>query len=168
MFFSIETTISHIPVSTHSLGYVGSGGALTLHPPTNRPRDIPTHTICPPNIFCPLWQFSTATLRPSDIFLLWQSDSVTIFYCDMWHFSTVTFRLWQFSTVTFHLKVDRFGIRPPQKVNILSHCDIPTHFNFGQLMAVTFCPLWMSISPVNTLSKLLPILTDDDLVTLSL
>ncbi len=35
-------------------------GALTLRPPTNRPRDIPTHTIRPPNI-------------PS---------TVTIYYCD--------------------------------------------------------------------------------------
>jgi hypothetical protein len=50
----------------------------------------------------------------------------------------------------------------------LSHCDIPTHCNFGQPMAVTFCPLRISISPVDTLSKLLLILTDDDPVTLSL
>jgi hypothetical protein len=49
-------------------------GTLTLRPPTKRPHDIPTHTICPPNIL----------------------STVTIFYCDtatMWHFATVTFRL---------------------------------------------------------------------------
>jgi hypothetical protein len=47
---------------------------VTLHPPTNRPRDIPTNNIRSQNIL----------------------SSVTIFYCDtstMWHFSTVTFRL---------------------------------------------------------------------------
>ncbi len=42
----------------------------------------------------PLWQFTTVTLRPCDIFLLWHSDSVT------------------FSTVTFRLKVDRLSIHP--------------------------------------------------------
>jgi hypothetical protein len=88
-------------------------GALTLRPPTNRPRDIPTHTIhfvhCDNFLlrhfdhvtffYCEiltLWQFYTVTLRPCDIFLLCHSDSVTIFYCDtstMLHFSTVTFRL---------------------------------------------------------------------------
>ncbi len=35
-------------------------GTFTLRTPTNRPCDIPTHTICPPNIL----------------------STVTIFYCD--------------------------------------------------------------------------------------
>jgi hypothetical protein len=96
-----------------------------------------------------LWQFSTVTLWPCDIFLLWHSDSVTIFYCDI------------------PSQSERI-VRPPQKVDGLSHCDIPTHCNFGQPMAGTFCPLWIFIFPVNTLSKLQLILTNDDLVTLSL
>jgi hypothetical protein len=37
-----------------------ANGTLTLRPPTNRPRDIPTHNIRPPNIL----------------------STVTIFYCD--------------------------------------------------------------------------------------
>ncbi len=106
-----------------------------VHPQTDHVTFRPTPYIHP--TFCPLWQFSTATLRPCDIFLLWHSDSVTIFYCDtstMWHFATVTFRLcdnfllwhfdlvtfcycdiltlWQFSTVTFHLKVDGLFVHP--------------------------------------------------------
>jgi hypothetical protein len=36
-------------------------GALTIRPPTNRPRDISTHTICPPD-------------KPS---------AVTFYYCDI-------------------------------------------------------------------------------------
>ncbi len=39
-------------------------GTLTLCPPKNRPRDIPTHTIRPPNIP------STVTLLPLNILLL--------------------------------------------------------------------------------------------------
>ncbi len=58
-------------------------GALMLRPPTNRPRNIPAHTICPPNIL------STVTLRPFNILLLWQMDPVTFYYCDtsppIWH-----------------------------------------------------------------------------------
>ncbi len=91
-------------------------GTLTLRPPTNRPCDIPTHTIRPPNIlstvtifYCDtstMWHFSTVTFRLCDNFLLRHFDYVTfcycdiptltIFYCDtstMWHFSTVTFWL---------------------------------------------------------------------------
>ncbi len=153
-----------------------------VHPQTDHVTFRTTPYVHP--TFCPLWQFSTATLRPSDIFLLWHSDSVTIFYCDtstMWHFSTVTFRLWDnfllwhFEHVTFFycdiltlLQFSSVTFRPPQKVDVLSHCDIPTHCNFGQPMGVTFCPLRISISPINTLSKLPSILTDDNLVTLSL
>ncbi len=160
-----------------------------VHPQTDHVTFRPTPYVHP--TFCPLWQFSTATLRPCDIFLLWHSDSVTIFYCDtstMWHFATVTFWLcdnfycdtltmWHFSTVTFRLydnfllwhSVSKWTDYPSTpKVDILSHCDIMTHCNFGQPMAVTFCPLRISISPVDTLSKLRPILTDDNLVTLSL
>jgi hypothetical protein len=33
-------------------------------------------------------------------------------------------------------------------VDNLSHCDISTHCNFGQTMAVTFCPLRIVIFPV--------------------
>ncbi len=66
-----------------------------------------------------LWQFSTVTLRPCDILLLWHSDSVTIFYCDI---PTQSGRI----------------VHPPQKVDVFSHCDIPTHCYFGQPMAVTF------------------------------
>ncbi len=89
---------------------------LMLHPPKNRPRDFPTHTVRPPNIlstvtifYCntlTMWPFSTVTFRLCDNFLLRHFDHVTfsycdiptltIFYCDtstMWHFSTVTFRL---------------------------------------------------------------------------
>ncbi len=65
-----------------------------VHPQTDHMTFWPTPYVHP--TFCPLWQFSTATLRPCDIFLLWHSDSVTIFYCDtssMWHFATVTFWL---------------------------------------------------------------------------
>jgi hypothetical protein len=79
-------------------------GTLTFHPPTNRPRNIPTHTIHPPNIlstvtiyvllwyFDPLtfyycdrwtqWQFITVTLWTFNILLLWQMNPVTIYYCD--------------------------------------------------------------------------------------
>ncbi len=178
---SLQTVIYSVPVSKPTYPH----GALTLRPPTNQPHDIPTHTIRPPNIlstvtifYCDtltmwhflLWQFSTATLRPCDIFLLWHSNSVTIFYCNtstMWHFSTVTFRLCDNFYCDILSQSGRI-VRSPQKVDGLSHCDIPTHCNFGQPMAVTFCPLWILISPVDTLSKLLPILTDDDLVTLSL
>ncbi len=106
-----------------------------VHPQTHHVTFRPTPYVHP--TFCPLWQFSTVTLRPCDIFLLWHSNSVTIFYCNtstMWHFSTVTFRLcdnfllwlldhvkffycdiptlWQFSTVTFHLKMDRLSVHP--------------------------------------------------------
>ena len=166
-------------------------GTLTLRPPTNRPRDIPTHTICPPNIlstvtifYCDtstMWHFSTVTFRLCDNFLLRHFDHVTFCYCDiptLWQFSTVTLRpcdiflLWHSDSVTiFYCDIPSQSgriVRPPQKVDVLSHCDILTHCNFGQPMAVTFCPLRISISPVDTLSKLPPILTDDDLVTLSL
>ncbi len=166
-------------------------GTLTLRPPTNRPRDIPTHTICPPNIlstvtifYCDtstMWHFSTVTFRLCDNFLLRHFDHVTFCYCDiptLWQFSTVTLRpcdiflLWHSDSVTiFYCDIlSQRGriVRPPQKVDVLSHCDIPTHCNFGQPMAVTFCPLRISISPVDTLSKLPPILTDGNLVTLSL
>jgi hypothetical protein len=162
-----------------------------LRPPTNRPRDIRTHTIRPPNIlstvtifYCDtstLWHFSTVTFRLCDNFLLWHFDHVTFCYCDiptLWQFSTVTLRpcdiflLWHSDSVTiFYCDIPSQSGRivpPPQKVDVLSHCDIPTHCNFGQPMAVTFCSLQTSISPVDTLSKLQPILTDDDLVTLSL
>jgi hypothetical protein len=116
--------------------HVPADGALTLRPPTNRPRDILTHTIRPPNILSTVTIFYWNTW-PCDIFLLWHSDFVTIFYCNpstMWHFSTVTFQLcdnfllwhfdhvtffycdiptlWQFSTVTFCLKVDRLSVHP--------------------------------------------------------
>jgi hypothetical protein len=165
----------------------------STHKPTTWHSD-PHHTS---NQHFVHWQFSTVTLQPCDIFLLWHSDSVTIFYCDNFllrHFDLVTFcycyilTLWQFSTVTlrpcdifllwhsdsvtiFYCNIPSQSgriVRPPQKVDVLSHCDILTHCNFGQPMAVTFCPLWISIFPVDTLSKLQPILTDDDLVTLSL
>jgi hypothetical protein len=56
---------------------------LTLRPPTNWPRDIPTHTIYPLNIL-PLWQLTTVTLRPSNILLQWQMGPVTFYYCDIW------------------------------------------------------------------------------------
>jgi hypothetical protein len=117
-----------------------------VHPQTNHVTFRPTPYVHP--TFCPLWQFSTATLRPCDIFLLRHSDSVTIFYCDI---PSQSGRI----------------VRPPQKMDILSHCDIPTHCNFGQPMDVTFCPLRISIFPVDTLSKLPPIWTDDNFVTLS-
>ncbi len=42
-------------------------GALTLRPPNNEPRDIPTLTKSPQN-FCPLWQCTTVTLQPSENF----------------------------------------------------------------------------------------------------
>jgi hypothetical protein len=166
-------------------------GTLTLRPPTNRPHDILTHTIHPPNIlstvtifYCDtstMWHFSTVIFRLCDNFLLPHFDYVTFFYCDiptLWQFPTVTLRpyeiflLWHSdSGKIFYCEIpsqSRRIVRPPQEVDVLSHCDIPTHCNFGQPMAVTFCPLRISISPVDTLSKLPPILTDDDLVTLSL
>ncbi len=160
-----------------------------VHPQTDQATFRPAPYVHP--TYCPLWQFSTATLRPCDIFLLWHSDSdnfllrhfnhVTFFYGDiptLWQFSTVTlwpcdiYLHWHSDSVTiFYCHIlSQSGriVHPPQKVDILSHCDIQTHCNFGQPMAVTFCPLRISISPIDTLSKLPPILTDDDLVTLSL
>ncbi len=160
-----------------------------VHPQTDRATFQPTPYVH--KIFCPLWPFSTVTLQPCNIFLLWHSDSVTIFYCDtstMWHYSTVTFGLWQFHTVTlwpcdifllrhsdsvtiFYCDISTQSgwiVHPPQKVNGLSHCDISTYCNFGQPMAVTFCPLRILIFPVDSLSKLQLILTNDNLVTLSL
>jgi hypothetical protein len=138
-------------------------GALTLRPPTNRPRDIPTHTIHPPNILSTvtifkcdtstMWHFSTVTFRLCDNFILQHFDHGTFFYCDiptMWQFPTVTLLpcdillLRHSDSVTiFHCDIlSQSGqiVRPPQKVDGLSHCDIPTHCNFGQPMAVTFCP----------------------------
>ncbi len=134
-------------------------GALTLRPPTKRPRNIPTHTICPPNIlstviifYCDtltMWQFSSVTFWLCDNFLLWHFDHVTFFYCDI---PSQSGRI----------------VRLPQKVDILSHCDNTTHCNFSQPMAMTFCPLRILIFPIDTLPKLQLILTNDDLVTLSL
>ncbi len=105
-------------------------GALMLRPPRNQPHDIPTHTIRPPNIlstvtifYCntsTMWHFSTVTFWLCDNFLLRHFDHVTFFYCDIPSQSGQIFR-------------------PPQKVDHLSHCDIPTHCHFGQPMAVTFC-----------------------------
>ncbi len=66
-------------------------GTLTFSPPTNRSRNVPTHTIRPPNIpstvtiyYCDRWtqwQFTSVTLWPFNILLLWQMDPVTIYYC---------------------------------------------------------------------------------------
>jgi hypothetical protein len=122
-----------------------------VHPQTDHATFWPTPYVH--QIFCPLWQFSTVTLWPCDIFLLWHSDSVTIFYCDtltMWHFYTVTFwlcdnfllwhfnhvtffycdilPLWHFSTVTFHLKVDGLSVHPKK----LQFCHTVT-FRFDLL-----------------------------------
>ncbi len=123
-------------------------GTLTLRLPTDQPRDIPTHTIRPPNIL----------------------STVTIFYCDtstMWHFSTVTFRLCD-NFLLWHSVSKWTDCPSTPKSGYLSHCDIPTHCNIGQPMAVIFCPIQNSISTVTTLSKLPLIWTDDDLLTLSL
>ncbi len=130
-----------------------------VHPQTDHATFWPTPFVH--QMFCPLWQFSTVTLWPCDIFLLWHSDSVTIFYCDtstMWHFYTVTFwvcdnfLLWHFDHVTFFYcdipSQSRRFVHPPQKVAVLS--------------------LLILILPVDTLSKLQLILTNDNLVTLSL
>ncbi len=160
-----------------------------VHPQTDHATFQPTPYVHP--TFCPLWQFSTATLRPCDIFstvtfrlcdnfLLWHFDHVTFFYCDiptLWQFSTVTrrpcdiFLLWHSDSVTiFYCDIPSQSGRivcPPQNVDVLSHCEF-WHCNFGQPMAVTFCPLRILIFPVNTLSKLHLILTDDNLLTLSL
>jgi hypothetical protein len=126
-----------------------------LRPPTNWPCDIPTHAIRPPNIlstvkifYCntlTLWHFSTVTFGLCDNFLLWHFDHVTFFYCDIPTLVTIFY--------CDILSLSGRIVRPPEKVDGLSHCDIPTHCNFGQPMAVTFCPLWISISPEDTLSN---------------
>jgi hypothetical protein len=84
-------------------------------------------------IFCPLWQFSTVTLRRCDIFPQWHSDSVTIFYCNILTYS----------------KVDGLFVHPKKKQ--FTQYDILTHGNFGQPMAVTFCPLRILIFSVGFL-----------------
>jgi hypothetical protein len=98
-------------------------GALMLRPPPNRPRDIPTHTIhliCLQNIL----------------------STVTIFYSDtstMWHFSTVTFWLCD-NFLLWHFDPKWMDYLSTPKMAVLSQCDILTHCNFGQPMAVTFFP----------------------------
>ena len=146
-FWYLDVTSTHKPTTRHSDPHHMSTQHF-VHCDNFLLRHFDHVTFC----YCDiptLWQFSTVTLRPCDILLLWHSDSVTIFYCDI---PSQSGRI----------------VRPPQKVDVLSHCDILTHCNFGQPMAVTFCPLRISISPVDTLSKLPPILTDGNLVTLSL
>jgi hypothetical protein len=103
-------------------------GALTLRPPTNRPCHIPTHTVRLQNFL------STMTISYCDTstmwhFLWWHSNSVTIFHCD------IPTQSW-------------WIICPPKIMDSLSQCDILTHCNFGQPMAVTFCPLRTSIFSV--------------------
>ncbi len=106
-------------------------GALTLRPPTNRPRDIPTHTICPQNIL------STVTIFYCDTLTMWHFSTVTFWLCYnllLWHFNHVTFStvtffycdiaiLWQFSTVTLPL-CDIFLLWPFTLVTIF-YSDIP-------------------------------------------
>ncbi len=67
-------------------------------------------------------------------YLLWHSNSVTIFYCDtstMWHFSTYcdipTLKIFYCDIPSQSARI----VHPPQKVDGLSHCDIPTLCNFG-------------------------------------
>jgi hypothetical protein len=128
-----------------------------------------------------MWNFSTVTFRLCDHFLLWHFDHVTFFYCDiptLWQVSTVRlwpcdiFLLWHSdSVIIFYCEIPSQSgwiVCPSQNVDGLSHCDIPTHCNFGQPMAVTFCPLRILISPIDTLLKFQQILTNDNLVTLSL
>jgi hypothetical protein len=62
-------------------------------------------------IYCPLWQFTIVTLQPCDNFLQWHSDPKWTDYLST------------------------------SKMDGLSQCDIFTHCNFGQPMAVTFCPI---------------------------
>ncbi len=62
-----------------------------------------------------------------DSLLVWHFEPVTIFYCDI---PTQSGRIF----------------RPPQKMHGLSQRNILTHRNFGQPMAVTFCPLLILIS----------------------
>ncbi len=105
---------------------------LTMFFLSNKLLSLPTPPRCLDVYYCdilPLWQFSTVTLRPCKFFLLWHSDTVTIFYCDI-------------------LSQSGQIVRPPQKVDGLSYCDISTHCNFGQPMAETFCPLRILISSV--------------------
>jgi hypothetical protein len=93
------------PYKGTAASHVSFSGTLTLRPPTNRPRDISTHTIRPPNIlstvtifYCDtstMWHFSTLTFRLCDNFLLRHFDHVIICYCDiptLWQFSIVTLR----------------------------------------------------------------------------
>ncbi len=141
--------------SSPALCLGGKQGTLMLRPPTNRLCNIAIHILHPEKIL----------------------STVIIFYCDsstMWHFSTVTFRLcdnflwWHFDNVTFfYFDIPTQSGRivpPPWKVDSLSHCDILTNCNFVQSIAVTFCPLWILTFPVDTLSKLQLILTNDYLV----
>ncbi len=112
---------------------------LDVTSPTNRQRDIPTHTIRPPNIlssvkifYCDtltMWHFSTVTFRLCDNFLLRHFDHVTFFYCDiptLWQFPTVTLRpcdiflLWRNRLTIFYCDIPSQSgriVRPPQKVD---------------------------------------------------
>ncbi len=102
----------------------GLTGGLTLRPPTNRPRDIPTHMICHWT-FHLLWQFTTVTLRPCNILLPWQMDPVTFYYCNTWS------PIWYVWLTNVHL---------PLKVGKFCHCIMTsTFFLHGLRQDIHFC-----------------------------
>ncbi len=74
-----------------------------------------------------------------DNFLLCHFDYVKFFYGDI---LTLTILYCDMPTQSWWI------ICPPQKMDSLSQCDILTHCNFGQPMAVTFCPLRILIFSV--------------------
>jgi hypothetical protein len=59
-----------VPCTNVLFGWARKFGALKLRPPTNWPRNILTH-LKRHWTFRPLWQFTTVTFQPCDIYLLW-------------------------------------------------------------------------------------------------